>query len=218
MSKTTPHRQLTPLDQLLIQADRALRTLSRGQSPSTRPSPARTADEAELSETERKHAAGLMRVNHSGEVCAQALYQGQALTASLPDVRAEMEQAVDEEVDHLRWCEERLDQLQSRPSALNPLWYAMSFGIGAGAGLISDRISLGFVAATEEQVCRHLEEHRNSLPPQDEKSLAIIEQMLIDEREHGHKALEAGGARFPAPVKWFMTAVSKVMTKASYRI
>lgn len=218
MSKTSPQRQFTPLDHLLIQADHALRTLSRGQVASTRPSPARGVKEAELSEADRKHAAGLMRVNHSGEVCAQALYQGQALTASLPDVRAEMELAAEEEVDHLRWCEERLDQLQSRPSVLNPLWYAMSFGIGAGAGLVSDRISLGFVAATEEQVCRHLEEHQRSLPPQDEKSLAIIEQMLIDEREHGHKALEAGGARFPAPIKWMMTAVSKVMTKISYRV
>lgn len=218
MSKTAPQRQLSPLDQLLIQADRALRTLSRGQIASNRPSPAHNVAEAELSDTERKHAAGLMRVNHSGEVCAQALYQGQALTASLPDVRAEMEQAADEEVDHLRWCEERLDQLQSRPSILNPLWYTMSFGIGAGAGLISDRISLGFVAATEEQVCRHLEGHQRSLPPQDAKSLAIIEQMLIDEREHGHKALEAGGVNFPAPVKWVMTAVSKLMTRVSYRI
>lgn len=218
MSKTAPQRQLSPLDQFLIQADRALRTLSHGQVASSRPSPARNVPEAELSEAERKHAAGLMRVNHSGEVCAQALYQGQALTASLPDVRAEMEQAAEEEVDHLRWCEERLDQLQSRPSILNPLWYTMSFGIGAGAGLISDRISLGFVAATEEQVCRHLEGHQRSLPPQDEKSLAIIDQMLIDEREHGHKALEAGGVDFPAPVKWAMTAVSKLMTKVSYHI
>lgn len=218
MSKTTSHRQLSPVDQLLVQADRALRTLSRGQGPSARPSPARNIAEAELNEAERKHAAGLMRVNHSGEVCAQALYQGQALTASLPEVRSEMEQAAEEEIDHLRWCEERLEQLESRPSVLNPLWYAMSFGIGAGAGLISDRISLGFVAATEEQVCRHLEGHQQSLPPQDEKSLAIVEQMLIDEREHGHKALEAGGVNFPAPVKWLMTAVSKVMTKASYHI
>lgn len=218
MSKTAPQRQLSPIDQFLIQADRALRTLSRGQPVSSRPSPARNVAEAEMSEAERRHAAGLMRVNHSGEVCAQALYQGQALTASLPDVRTEMEQAAAEEVDHLRWCEERLDQLQSRPSLLNPLWYTMSFGIGAGAGLISDRISLGFVAATEEQVCRHLEGHQRSLPPQDEKSLAIIEQMLIDEREHGHKALEAGGLNFPAPVKWAMTAVSKLMTKVSYRL
>ncbi|AQQ68936.1 demethoxyubiquinone hydroxylase family protein [Microbulbifer agarilyticus] len=212
------HRQLTGLDRLLLQADRALRTLSPGPPCHERPSPAKAVDEAELSDGERRHAAGLMRVNHSGEVCAQALYQGQALTAKLPEVRAEMEHAADEEIDHLAWCEQRLDELGSRPSVLNPLWYGMSFGIGAAAGKISDKVSLGFLAATEEQVCKHLEGHLQELPEQDEKSRAVVEQMLVDEAKHQHAALEAGGARFPGPVKGLMTLVSKAMTSVSYRL
>lgn len=211
-------RQLTGLDRLLLQADRALRTLSPGSPCHERPSPSKTVDEAELSDRERRHAAGLMRVNHSGEVCAQALYQGQALTAKLPQVRAEMEHAADEEIDHLAWCEQRLDELGSRPSLLNPLWYGLSFGIGAAAGKISDKVSLGFVAATEEQVCKHLESHLQELPAQDEKSRAVVEQMLVDEAKHQHAALDAGGARFPGPVKGLMTLVSRAMTSASYRV
>ncbi|WP_226704797.1 2-polyprenyl-3-methyl-6-methoxy-1,4-benzoquinone monooxygenase [Microbulbifer elongatus] len=210
-------RQLTGLDRLLLQADRALRTLSPGSPCHERPSPSKSVDEAELSDSERRHAAGLMRVNHSGEVCAQALYQGQALTAKLPQVRAEMEHAADEEIDHLAWCEQRLDELGSRPSVLNPLWYGLSFGIGAAAGKISDKVSLGFVAATEEQVCKHLESHLQELPAQDEKSRAVVEQMLVDEAKHQHAALDAGGARFPGPVKGLMTLVSKAMTSVSYR-
>ena len=210
-------RQLTGLDRLLLQADRALRTLSPGSPCHERPSPSKSVDEAELSDSERRHAAGLMRVNHSGEVCAQALYQGQALTAKLPQVRAEMEHAADEEIDHLAWCEQRLDELGSRPSVLNPLWYGLSFGIGAAAGKISDKVSLGFVAATEEQVCKHLESHLRELPAQDEKSRAVVEQMLVDEAKHQHAALDAGGARFPGPVKGLMTLVSKAMTSVSYR-
>ncbi|MGQ9426230.1 2-polyprenyl-3-methyl-6-methoxy-1,4-benzoquinone monooxygenase [Gilvimarinus sp. F26214L] len=217
MSKT-PSRHLSFIDRILIQGDHALRTLTGSQTGTSRPSPASDIAETELSDAERRHAAGLMRVNHSGEVCAQALYQGQALTASLPDVRAEMELAAQEEVDHLQWCEERLTQLHSRPSALNPLWYGLSFGIGASAGLISDRISLGFVAATENQVCRHLEGHQRSLPAGDGRSRAIVDQMLVDERKHGHKALQAGGVEFPAPVQWAMTGVSKIMTSISYRL
>lgn len=220
MSKTplnTPSRQLSFLDRLLIQGDHALRTISGAQATSSRPSPAKELKDSELSDAEREHAAGLMRVNHSGEVCAQALYQGQATTAILPGVRAEMELAAQEEVDHLQWCEERLQQLHSRPSILNPLWYGFSYGIGAGAGLISDRISLGFVAATEDQVCHHLEGHLRSLPVQDQKSRAVVEQMLIDERKHGHNALEAGGAEFPLVIKLLMSGVSKVMTTISYR-
>ncbi|MCA0900446.1 2-polyprenyl-3-methyl-6-methoxy-1,4-benzoquinone monooxygenase [Microbulbifer agarilyticus] len=212
------HRQLTGLDRLLLQADRALRTLSPGSPCHERPSPAKAVDEAELSDSERRHAAGLMRVNHSGEVCAQALYQGQALTAKLPEVRAEMEHAADEEIDHLAWCEQRLDELGSRPSVLNPLWYGMSFGIGAAAGKIGDKVSLGFLAATEEQVCKHLEGHLQELPEQDEKSRAVVEQMLVDEAKHQHAALDAGGARFPGPVKGLMTLVSKAMTSVSYRL
>jgi ubiquinone biosynthesis monooxygenase Coq7 len=175
-------------------------------------------DDVTLSDDERKHAAGLMRVNHSGEVCAQALYQGQALTAKLPKVRLEMEQAAAEEVDHLAWCQERLDSLDSQPSLLNPLWYGLSFGVGAVAGLVGDKVSLGFVAATEEQVCKHLESHLQSLPAQDEKSRAVVGKMLEDEAKHAHAALDAGGVNFPAPVKGAMTLMSKLMTEASYKI
>ncbi|GAB2892945.1 2-polyprenyl-3-methyl-6-methoxy-1,4-benzoquinone monooxygenase [Microbulbifer echini] len=211
-------RNLSGLDRLLIQADRALRTLSPGEPCHRRTSPAKGETEAELSDAERKHAAALMRVNHSGEVCAQALYQGQALTAKLPEVRGEMERAADEEIDHLAWCEQRLKELDSRPSLLNPLWYGLSFGLGAAAGKVSDRISLGFVAATEERVCEHLESHLQKLPQQDKKSRAVVEQMLIDESEHAHAALAAGGKRFPAPVKGAMSLVAKVMTSASYKV
>lgn len=211
-------RNMTGLDRLLLQADRALRTLSPGAPGCARPTPARGENETELTDAERRHAAGLMRVNHSGEVCAQALYQGQALTAKLPEVRGEMERAADEEIDHLAWCQQRLAELDSSPSLLNPLWYSLSFGLGAAAGALSDRISLGFVAATEEQVCKHLESHLRQLPAGDRKSRAVVEKMLEDEAQHGHQALAAGGARFPAPVKGLMTLVSKAMTSASYRI
>lgn len=157
-----------------------------------------------------------MRVNHAGEVCAQALYRGQALTAKLPTVREEMKQAADEEVDHLAWCEERLHQLDSHTSLLNPLWYSLSFCIGAGAGLINDRLSLGFVAATEDQVCNHLKSHLQKLPEQDQKSRAVVAQMLKDEAKHAHAAIKAGGITFPQTVKTLMTAASKAMTKSSY--
>ncbi len=211
-------RQLSVLDELLSQADKALRTLAPGKVSHTRPSPATAHAEAELSTAERRHAAGLMRVNHSGEVCAQALYQGQALTAKLPAVRREMELAADEEVDHLAWCQERIHSLGSHTSVLNPLWYSLSFGIGATAGLLSDRISLGFVAATEDQVCRHLQSHLQALPADDQKSRAVVEVMLDDEARHAHTALQAGGVRFPKPVKGLMSLVSKAMTKTSYRV
>lgn len=211
-------RHLTPFDQLLVQIDHAIKTVAGSAPPPERMSPATTSDEQDLSDTDKRHAAGLMRVNHSGEICAQALYQGQALTAKMPDIREEMETAAKEEIDHLAWCEERIKQLDSRPSMLNPLWYTLSFGIGAGAGLISDKLSLGFVAATEEQVCNHLESHLEKLPEKDKKSRAVVEQMLIDEAKHSHQALEAGGFPFPAPIKKLMTAVSKAMTETSYRI
>lgn len=211
-------RFFSPADHLITQLDRAIRTLSPGKPAHGRPSPAANENEAELSDTERRHAAGLMRVNHAGEVCAQALYQGQALTAKLTTVKTEMNQAADEEIDHLAWCQDRLQQLDSHTSLLNPLWYGLSFGIGAGAGLIGDRISLGFVAATEDQVCKHLEEHLQTLPAQDKKSRAVVEQMLVDEAKHAHSALDAGGIKFPFPVKAAMSLVSKAMTKSSYRI
>ena len=218
-----PGIQLSVVDRLIVQADRALRTLA-GASDLTaeRPSPASRLHETELNEQlneqEKRHAAGLMRVNHAGEVCAQALYQGQALTAKLPGVRAEMEKAAAEEVDHLVWCQQRIDELGSHTSYLNPLWYGLSFAIGAGAGLVSDRVSLGFVAATEDQVCRHLNSHLAKLPEQDVRSRAVVEQMLEDEARHADAALAAGGMDFPAPVKVMMTLVSKVMTFSSYRL
>ncbi len=211
-------RHLSPADVLLTQVDRAIRTLAPGKVTHQRPSPAQALNEAELTDSERQHSAGLMRVNHAGEVCAQALYQGQAMTAKLPQVRQEMEHAAEEEVDHLAWCQERIENLGSHTSVLNPLWYGMSFGIGATAGLISDRMSLGFVAATENQVCKHLQDHLKELPEQDAKSRAVVEVMLEDEAKHAHSALEAGGHRFPAPVKGLMSLVSKAMTKTSYRI
>jgi len=201
-----------------MQADAALRTLLPFSGQPSRPSPALLKTEAELSESEARHVAGLMRINHTGEVCAQALYQGQALTARLPQVRQAMEQAADEEIDHLAWCEQRIRQLGSHTSVLNPIFYGLSFGIGASAGLISDRISLGFVAATEDQVCKHLDDHLGQLPAGDEISRAILEQMREDEAQHSTAAIEAGGLRFPAPVKFGMSLVSKVMTKATYRI
>jgi len=201
-----------------MQADAALRTLLPFSGQPSRPSPALLKTETELSESETRHVAGLMRINHTGEVCAQALYQGQALTARLPQVRQAMEQAADEEIDHLAWCEQRIRQLGSHTSVLNPIFYGLSFGIGASAGLISDRISLGFVAATEDQVCKHLDDHLGQLPAGDEKSRSILEQMREDEAQHSTAAIEAGGLRFPAPVKFGMSLVSKVMTKATYRI
>jgi len=211
-------RHYSPADRLLMQADAALRTLLPFSGQPSRPSPALLKTETELSESETRHVAGLMRINHTGEVCAQALYQGQALTARLPQVRQAMEQAADEEIDHLAWCEQRIRQLGSHTSVLNPIFYGLSFGIGASAGLISDRISLGFVAATEDQVCKHLDDHLGQLPVGDEKSRAILEQMRDDEAQHSTAAIEAGGLRFPAPVKFGMSLVSKVMTKATYRI
>jgi ubiquinone biosynthesis monooxygenase Coq7 len=211
-------RKLTLLDQLIDNADQVLRTLGGNANQAARPSPADTTPEAELDDAERRHAAGLMRVNHTGEVCAQALYQGQALTARLPDVREEMEQAAAEEVDHLVWCEERLQQLGSHTSRLNPIWYGLSFAMGAAAGLAGDRWSLGFVAATEDRVCRHLEDHLERLPEEDHRSRRIIEQMLEDERRHGETALEAGGEEFPEPVKRAMANISRLMTDTSYRV
>ncbi|WPC04661.1 2-polyprenyl-3-methyl-6-methoxy-1,4-benzoquinone monooxygenase [Pseudomonas benzenivorans] len=214
----TNDRHYSPVDRLLLQADMALRTLLPFSGQPSRPSPAIVQNETELDAEQARHIAGLMRINHTGEVCAQALYQGQALTAKLPEVRAAMEHAADEEIDHLAWCEQRIRQLGSQPSVLNPLFYGLSFGVGAVAGLISDRVSLGFVAATEDQVVKHLDEHLQQLPPADEKSRAILEQMREDEAQHATSALEAGGLRFPAPVKLGMTLLSKVMTKSTYRI
>lgn len=206
------------LDKAVLQFDRALQTLVPHAAKANRSSPADKLEEAELDQSERKHSSGLMRINHTGEVCAQALYAGQATTAKLATVRQEMEHAADEEIDHLVWCEQRLYDLGSKPSILNPLFYGASFMIGAGAGLISDKLSLGFVAATEDQVCIHLQKHMATLPIQDAKSKAVLTQMHIDETRHKAMALEAGGYEFPQPIMAIMTQVSKVMTTTTYRI
>ncbi len=202
-------------DRLVLGVDTVLRTLT-GQYRTQRPSPAVGLAEPDLDDDERSHAAGLMRVNHTGEVCAQALYEGQALTAWEPGVRDVMHDAAREEADHLAWCHERLRQLDSRVSVLNPIWYGASFGLGAVTGLLGDRISLGFVAATEDQVCRHLERHLDSLPAHDAPSRAIVTQMHADETRHGTQALGAGGLEFPEPLRRAMTLASSVMTRTSY--
>lgn len=214
----TNNTHLDLLDRCLVQFDQALRSCVPGSSNARRPSPAAATKESDLSETDKQHAAGLMRINHTGEVCAQALYQGQAATAKLNDVRQSMETAAAEEIDHLAWCEERLQQLDSRPSALNPLWYSLSYAVGAAAGLAGDKWSLGFVAETEDQVCEHLEEHLDQLPHNDKKSRAILKTMIADEKHHGESAREAGGTQLPAPIKQAMTVMSEVMKKTTYHL
>ena len=210
-------KPLSGLDLLLAEADRALRTLAATATPS-RPNPAADSPRDTLPESERRHAAGLMRVNHAGEIAAQALYQGQALTASNPVVRETLRHAADEEGDHLAWCAERLRELDSRPSLLNPLWYAGSFAIGAVAGALGDRISLGFVAETERQVEGHLDEHLGRLPREDERSRKILEQMKADEVQHGARAQATGAASLPEPVAQLMRLTSQVMTRTAYWI
>jgi ubiquinone biosynthesis monooxygenase Coq7 len=211
-------RRLSRLDQLIGETETVLRTLSGNAYRASRPNPADAEPQPPLDAAQRQQAARLMRVNHTGEVCAQALYQGQALTAKLPTVREEMAQSAREEIDHLVWCEQRLKELDSRTSLLNPVWYGLSFAIGATAGVIGDRLSLGFVAATEERVCEHLREHLDALPSEDRRSRRIVEQMLVDEAEHGKKALDAGGWDFPRPLKRAMTRAASLMTRSSYWI
>ena len=210
-------RQYTGIDKFIHSFDQALRSLVPGTTSAHRENPGR-AVETKLGVSEARHVAGLMRVNHSGEVCAQALYHGQALTAKLPNVRSEMEQAAIEEQDHLAWCEDRLKELDSHTSLLNPVWYSLSFGMGAIAGIAGDKYSLGFVAETERQVSLHLEDHIKQLPEQDERSRKILVQMNEDELHHRDTALNAGGVDLPAPVRIAMTGISKLMTKTSYYI
>ena len=210
-------RQYTGVDKLIHSFDQALRSLVPGSTAAHRENPGVQAD-AKLAVSEARHVAGLMRVNHSGEVCAQALYHGQALTAKLPNVRREMEQAAIEEQDHLAWCEDRLKELDSHNSLLNPVWYGLSFGMGAIAGIAGDKYSLGFVAETERQVSMHLQHHISQLPQQDERSRKILVQMTEYELHHRDTALNAGGVDLPAAVKITMTAISKLMTKTSYYI
>jgi len=211
------NRTTSPIDRLFTHLDLALRVSLAPAPPAARPSPGAELDEAELDDGERRHAAGLMRINHTGEVCAQALYAGQALTARLPKVRAEMEQAAEEEVDHLRWCAERLDALGEPPSRLNPLWYAGSFAIGAIAGLTGDRWSLGFVEATERQVEAHLDDHLDTLPEDDARSRAVVAQMKVDEARHAELASKSGAAKLPGPVQAAMGVTAGLMKRVAYR-
>lgn len=206
------------LEPLLATADNALRSVL-AEHRSARPTPGSvlgTASRAAMSEPERRHAAGLMRVNHAGEVAAQALYQGQAAFARNARTRELLLRSGREETDHLAWCEQRLKELDSRPSLLTPLWYAGSFALGAAAAALGDRVSLGFVAETERQVEGHLESHLDRLPPDDARSRAILEQMKQDEVAHGQAALAAGGAALPPPVTDVMRATARVMTFTSY--
>ncbi|MCP5279836.1 MAG: 2-polyprenyl-3-methyl-6-methoxy-1,4-benzoquinone monooxygenase [Thiobacillus sp.] len=204
-------------DQVILQFDKALRTVFASAS-SRRPYPDAELPDAELSETEKKHAAGLMRINHSGEVCAQALYAGQALTARNPEAQRALLEAADEETEHLAWCERRLNELGSHKSFLNPVWYAGSFALGALAGALGDKWNLGFLAETERQVEGHLDSHLDKLPPQDIKSRAVVEQMKVDEIKHADTAIAHGGAELPTPVKQAMRLTSKVLTLAAYRL
>lgn len=212
-------RALSPLDRLLAEIDQSLRTVHAEPPTTERANPAKDYSNTQpLSEAERKLAAGLMRVNHAGEISAQGLYRGQALTARLPEVREQMERAAAEENDHLAWCEKRLNELNSRKSFLKPLWYWGSFTIGALAGKAGDRWSLGFVKETEDQVEKHLDDHLRRLPSTDVESRVILEQMREDEQHHAHVAQQAGAATLPLPIrKVLMPLLSKVMTSASFR-
>ena len=212
------NRHYSKLDQLIDIFDNGLRTVFGAAPQGERANPADTHPEAELSAEDKVLAGRLMRINHAGEVAAQGLYQGQALTAKLPDVREKMQQAADEENDHLNWCASRISELGTRTSLLDPFWYAGSVSIGALAGAIGDKWSLGFVAETEHQVVRHLDSHLAQITPADARTRAILEQMKIDEGQHATTALEAGGAALPAPIKALMQLTSKVMTRTAYWI
>ena len=212
-----PAPRLTLIDGMIREFDRALRTVAAA-NVAARPNPAATCPESVTLPEARRHAAGLMRVNHAGEIAAQALYHGQALTARNPRVRAALLEAARDETDHLAWCEQRVRELGSRTSLLAPVWYAGSFAIGALAGLAGDRNSLGFVAETEKQVIEHLESHLHELPPDDERSRRIVAQMQADEARHGAEARNAGGRDLPGPVRNLMRRAARVMTRAAYRV
>ncbi len=210
-------RQLGPLDRLLDGLESFLGTVA-GDTIAARPSPAEGVESGELDASERRRVAGLMRVNHTGEVCAQALYQGQALLARSEDTARHLAQAASEETDHLAWCGERLHELDAHPSLLNPLWYAGSYAIGALAAMASDHVSLGFVMETERQVEAHLADHIARLPAADARSHAILDQMRTDESRHAENARERGGISLPFPVPAMMQLASRVMKGVAYRI
>ena len=211
-------RNYTPIDRIIAAIDEGLR-VSTGEAPAPfRANPAGELETPELDEEQRTHAAGLMRINHTGEVCAQALYAGQAATARNDATREAMQQASDEEIDHLSWCEDRLEELDSQPSILNPLWYAGSFAIGAVAGIAGDAWSLGFVKETENQVEAHLEDHLEKLPEGDARSQAILDQMKVDEAKHAEMAAHAGAKDLPEPVQKAMGVAAGIMKALVYRV
>jgi ubiquinone biosynthesis monooxygenase Coq7 len=211
-------RQLTPLDRFLSGVNDALRTVAVPAGRSTRQNPAKDVAESNLSTRAKAHAAGLMRVNHAGEIAAQGLYQGHAAVARDPAISDQMQHAADEEFDHLAWCEQRLAELDAEPSSLSPFWYAGSFVMGTASGLFGDRWSLGFIAETERQVCEHLTSHLQRLPEEDARSRAIVTQMRDDEQQHGKNAVDAGAAELPRSIRKLMQLTSKIMTKTAYRI
>ncbi|HYQ72316.1 MAG TPA: 2-polyprenyl-3-methyl-6-methoxy-1,4-benzoquinone monooxygenase [Gammaproteobacteria bacterium] len=211
-------RKLTAIDNFITQVDQALQTLFGDPVGSDRDNPSRQQQDGDLSSTDKAKSLCLMRVNHAGEVCAQALYQGQALTARQEATRTQMKQAAMEENDHLLWCRQRIRELGGHTSLLNPVWYTGSLALGAASGVIGDKWSLGFLAETEHQVVKHLSGHLQRLPPNDNKSRTILEQMREDEARHKATALAAGGSMLPTAVKKLMTLASRVMTYTAYRI
>lgn len=210
-------RRLTPLDRLLGELQHALNTTA-AVAPAQRGNPARDEHDLEMSQQQRRHSAGLMRINHTGEVCAQALYLGQARVAESDETRAQLLAAASEETDHLAWCEARLQELDARPSLFNPLWYLGSFAIGAAAGLKGDGWNLGFVSETERQVEAHLAEHLDTLPAEDRRSRAILEVMKADEIRHAEHAESHGARRLPTPIPQLMAFSSRLMKAVAYRI
>ena len=216
--RTAVDREFSTVDKFISVIDEALR-LSTGLAPDpARPSPSGSLPDSEMDEETREHVAGLMRINHTGEICAQALYAGQAVTARSEEVRDEMQSAAQDEIDHLAWCEQRLEELDSRPSLLNPLWYAGSFAIGAIAGIAGDGWSLGFLKETENQVEAHLQDHLDKLPAEDARSHAILDQMKIDEAKHADMAEEAGAYELPEQVRELMRFTSNIMKAVAYRL
>ena len=215
-NQTVTNRELSAIDRLLAGANDALRTIAAPAGRPARENPAGLIKESQLSPSEKSHAAGLMRVNHAGEVAAQALYKGHASVARDAEIEKQMQSAAAEEFDHLAWCEQRIQELGEEPSRLSPVWYAGAYTIGAVSGILGDKWSLGFIAETERQVVEHLDKHLDGLPREDARSRAIVEQMRDEEAEHGEKAIEAGAADLPPPVKTLMRFAAKFMTRTAY--
>jgi len=210
-------RKFTAIDRILISLDEAFRTMNSAPTRESRPYPANDIEETELSAPEKAHAAGLMRVNHAGEIAAQGLYHGHAVVARSADVKGQMQEAANEERDHLAWCEKRLNELGSSPSALRPIWYGGAFVMGAASGIVGDKWSLGFIEETERQVADHLNSHLQRLPENDRRSRKVVTQMRDEEEVHGANAHAAGAATLPAPITDAMRLIAKIMTKTAYR-